>query len=308
MFPHGQEGMLDKRKVITDLLAVDQTTEEEFQLNLIPKQYEIPADAMYDLLVGMPAIGIYGRPYNFRQRLALIKLPPLLMANAMPDQLRKTVASALGARSINQALTGKTAYAQIMVNGQTEDKKPGPYNMVFHPFGYAYKKQKEFRGESIPMGIFSPDGITGQDIATNRFKALNVNPHNGGAYFALSPNNAKFNITRNRALSTFWSAAYSPNKQFVTITYHILANTDAMQDALAGIFQQSETLGDLLTRLSLQAEEMSGADQKTLQNTIETIRVMVTPKEVAPIEKLRIELNALESSLRRLTKQLSQLS
>jgi hypothetical protein len=272
---------------------------------LSPK--EIQEAKPYYLLRGIPAIGIYGNPYNFRSRLALIKLPPLMIVNAMPEQLKQQLMSALGGKTIDQAFSTKTIYAQIMVNGQTPDKKPGPYNMVFHPFGYAYNKPMLLFSNNVPMGIFNPDGISNLDIATNQFTALNVNAHDGTGLL-LSPNNARFKVTPGRALSTFWSAAYSPNKRFVTITYHILANNDTMQKALVAIFQQSETLSDVLTRLKIQVEQMSGADRRALENAVEKIHTMVTPKEMNPLDILKIQLDELMQSLQQLSEQLSQLS
>lgn len=320
---NANDNPLTKRKVPQEEIADDRTTYHfigEFQVSLTEdEEYLIPLRTPeeireakpYYLLRGMPAIGIYGDPYNFRNRFALIKLSPKMMAPAMPEQLRQQLIRALApGKTIDQALHGKIVYAQIMVTGQTQDKKPGPFNMVFHPFAYTFNNKKKSFSNNISMGIFNADGVnpTPKGITFNRFQGQNVTPHPGKDAFALSPDNAKFNITPGRAVSTFWSAAYSPNKQYVTITYHILANTDAMQTEFADIFQQSDTLADVLTRLQLQAEQISDPDKQALENAIETIRSMVTPQEIDPLDVLEQQLASLAQSLEQLNEQLSQLS
>ena len=304
--------LLEKRKIPEAQRAIDGTiTPGEFQVNLITNQIRIPEEAIYDLLVGIPAIGIYGAEYLFRKRLALIKLSPEMVMYAMPTELQQQLISVLAPnRSINEALHNKTIYAHIMVNGQTEEKKTGPYNMVFHPFGYAYKQQLIF-SESIPMGLFGANGINqvSNGITFNEFKAQNVNPHNG-ATFALSPNNAQFNISPSRATATFWSAAYSPNKQYVTITYHILANTDTTENALTNIFSQSETLANVLTRMQLltKSTNINAADRTALIHAMNTIRYIANWQETKHLDDLQQELNQLSRSLQQLDAQLAAIS
>ena len=307
------DNILEKRKVPKQDIASDRTSgESEFQINLITDKAKIPNNEIYHLLIGIPAIGIYDpADYSFRLRLALIKLSPEMIMHIMPHELQQALISALApGKSIAQALQGKNVYAHIMITEQTGNKKTRPFNMVFHPFGYTYKKQDSFN-EKIPMGVFGANGINpvSNGITFNEFKAQSVYPHNGDATtFALSPNNAQFAIKSNRSISTFWSAAYSPDKQYVTITFHILANDDETSSSLLQGLNQAYNFGDMLiginsTKFLLEKTE----DKEALENAMHTIRSIANWQETKQLIDLQQQLNQLSRSLQQLNQQLEQL-
>ncbi|MEX0939726.1 MAG: hypothetical protein WDZ41_00010 [Candidatus Babeliales bacterium] len=302
--------LLQKPKQQIGNITWDRTTHQtaegqlyEFQVNLIPGEDRINLAQMplFSLLTGIPAIGIYGTPYNFRERHALIRVDPLFLIAALPATLSQALKKAFNMQDLENILKNKTVFAQIIINGllNNQDARNKSYNMVFHPFGYAFTKQ-QFFNDNIPMGIFDSNSLRTADIASNTFSALNVNAHTPQD---ISPNNAKIHV-ENRELSTFWSAAYSLNKQYLALTYHILVNTPQQQQALAQKTQAANNLGDLLTSFALWKDSLSPIDALIIQDAIDTIDAILDGSEyleqgelVKTLKKLTRELKGLHNKL-----------
>ncbi|MDP3889003.1 MAG: hypothetical protein Q8Q25_00475 [bacterium] len=271
---------------------IDQTAygfPSEFQLNLKENKNTLSTKitpygnlGLYDHI---PAIGFYQTPYLFAVRLALIELDQNMLEHALPTTLKQALICNLATTSLQSIITSKTIYSHIMISGHIPEKNT--YNLVFHPFACSFI-QKLLFNINMPMGVFYPNGITTTSNATS-FESLsqqNVNAHNG-IDLAFSPNNARIGIAANRSVSTFWSAAHSPNKQFVTITYHIMANNQPTQIAFENIIQNAANLGDLLNSMeAIKKTLANAADKNALDNAIDTIRTILKWQEHQQVAEL----------------------
>lgn len=225
--------LLQRERAYGENVAVDRNhAHNEFQVNLVADR-PIPDQEMetFRLQIGVPAIGHYQPGYPMRLRYVYLNVPKHLMARIVPQALW------------NQVKNAPHFFGQIMVHGLSREEYSRQHeifqenNLIFHPFAYAFMKQ-QFFSTSVPMGIFNASGIapaSSGSITFNNFKPQGVNPHTPNA---LSPNNARFKLSGCPMFCSFWSAAYSQNKQYATATYHLLINN---RDLVATFEQQLST-------------------------------------------------------------------
>jgi hypothetical protein len=284
----------------------------EFQINLIEHKNTLSSKPTpygnLGLYNHIPAIGFYQSPYLFTLRLALIELDPQMIEHGMPSSLKTALMKSLApGKSFNDILATKTLYAHIMISGDIEGKKQ--YNLVFHPFGYSFMGKLLFN-INMPMGVFDANGIeaTSQGISFGSFQAQNVNAHNGKD-FAFSPNNARISVPANRSVSTFWSAAYSPNKQFITITYHIMANNLQTQTAFEKFIRGATNIADLLNTMKTTEDTLANPnDRNALEETIKTINIILKWQEYQPAPSTAPTMTKPPATIQDLSKKLGQLS
>lgn len=279
--------------------------EHEFQINLKENQQKLSTGpSPYQHFDHIPALGFYGDPYQFSLRLALIELNPHMITYALPDSLKKSLIQHIApGKSLQEVLHGRTVYAHVMISGFIPGKNT--YNIVFHPFGYSFMKppiEKPYFNIYIPMGIFNPHGIapTSHGISFEQFNPENVNAHNG-ASIAFSPNNARIALSPNRSISTFWSAAYSPDKNYITITYHIMVNDQKIEENFKQFIKTAANLENLLSSLEIAKNTLANPEDKNaLTMAIDSITTILHWQDY----QQRVKLSAL---LTQLTLQLNQL-
>lgn len=241
----------------------------------------------------VPFIGIYGSPYVLQDLLARIKFDPRMIDHA-PESIKKLVPPGIQDLSFN-----------VMIH----NAEPKTYNMVFHMWAGTWQPTKLFN-INVDMGILAPNGVqpaSSNSIPFNQITAQNVHVHDGGKTIANSPNNARFTVTPQRDISTFWSIAISPNKRHAVVTFHILSNTIATENMIEAAVRQANTLGDFLKALEKGAATLQRPiDQQALQEAVRTIETMIAPPlrvapAPAPIPQKTLE-DALETLARQLTR------
>ena len=311
-YPMDFNTLLNKPKIPTR--TIESTAygfPEEFQINLKENKNTLSTKTtpygnlgLYDHI---PAIGFYTDPYQFAIRLALIELDPRMITQALPQTLKQALINNLApGKSLQEILGSRTVYAHIMISSFIPDTVK--YNLVFHPFAYSFMKKPAFN-INIQMGVFNANGIgtTSSGIAFETLRAESVIAHNG-IDFAFSPNNARIAITANRSVSTFWSAAYSPDKQFVTITYHIMTNNEKTQNAFEKFISAATNLGNLLNSMATTKDTLDNAvDNNALEDAINTIVAILKWQEQQQIVQLSTTLNQLTIQLKQLQQQLEKI-
>jgi hypothetical protein len=241
----------------------------------------------------IPLIGYYGDEYLFRNNYGLIKFNKKQLPSYITDSINIDRIPHLSCQVI---LHGAFEFQDRFGNYLPQ---PTVNNMVFHSFAYAFTK-KQYFDVLVPMGIFFANGVQPKDIGKDSLQASSVIVHESGirGVPAFSPNNARFNITNNRAISTFWSIATSPDTQHATISYHILINSPALMDRIHPLLDVSETLNDFITNLQQASFELTNAeDQEALNNAL---AIIINIAGSNPLEKLSISLSQLQVTLQKL--------
>jgi hypothetical protein len=109
------------------------------------------------------------------------------------------------------------------------------FNLVFHGtmlswFANKYKDydfKTQAISENLLMGIFNFDGIPAVlGMGNNQLELQSVNPHDNH----FSPDNAKFKVSDDRNLVTFWSVAKSTDQNRAVVTYHVLVNSGVYEN------------------------------------------------------------------------------
>lgn len=252
----------------------------------------------YDRLISKspPNIGVYGPGYPMLARIGLIQLAPKMITNWLPNELRRLLPTA--------------HVPDIIFNVEIDRGAPKTYNMVFHPWAGTWQNKKLFN-INVPMGLFAVNGVqpaSSNSIPFNTLIPQNVHVHNEGNALAYSPNNARFTVTPNRTISTFWSAAFSPDKQHGIVTFHILANNDQAEKIIVDSLESAQTIGEFLRALERNSNTLAQqVDRQALQEAINTIEVLVgnKPAIIPPIVKA--EVHVLSENLRTLTTRLQAL-
>ena len=237
--------------------------DKQFQLSLRGAPSELNLRVHQEpivLLEGVPSIGVYGAHggYPLARRLVLVEFNPEQAYQFVPDAIKK---NSPPKTSIYATISGSfyEAADHIIFPANT------PYNLIFHSALWKWTGLHNVV-HNILMGIFNPDGIdnnVSQAIAFNSLAPSNVNIHDNDN---LSPNNARFKVSGQRAVASFWSAAISPQKNETIITFHLLINDVAAEKLFLDAVSKSNNLKELLGAL-----ETISQDKKTIQNFVETV-------------------------------------
>ena len=211
------------------------------------------------LIDGFPAIGVYGTPYVFRTRLALIELGPQQLVK-IPD-------------AIAQQLTNKKVDLHVVINGLLHGGKTDRVNnLVYH--GWTAKLEGTDRfSVNVPMGIFMANGVKAapaESVAFDRLQGSNVNPHDP---LDLSPNNARFEIIEGRNVATFWSIAQY--KDAATVTFHVILNNQDMVDVLRVCLDHAYNNDDVTYWLGTLAKSANGPDKVAIEKAVATINQLL---------------------------------
>lgn len=290
-----------KQNFVEGFQTVDQH-ENEFQLSLSPQKSITKILPNLSLFAGVPAIGIYGTPYDFRTRIALIEMNSAIVGKLLPEVLGQKLREIMGDYRADQIKS------YVMISGKAQ-KTSNIYNMVFHPVVSVWQQPQRHFNLRTTMGLFDPNGIgaaTGpESIGINSFTTPHVNVHASQLpdIDDASPNNAQFAIYQNRAISTFWSAAVSSERKRAVVTFHILVNDSNLEVGIQKQIKRSQNLGQLLQNLS-SIPLANQADQQAFKNALAKIREMATGATV-PQSK---QPDLLEQALQNLAKQLQELN
>ncbi len=259
--------------------------------NLNVKVYNVTVN----LFGEVPAIGYYneGNEYNFRMRKFLVAMLSEMVVALAPRGLVREITSQLSIRSnkadFSSDLQSKSInfYFHATATGVVENQKADPidktYNMLFHGFlAPVFDVIKTFQSDVL-MGVFQRDGVTNSgSIAFDNLTKQDVHFHE-----ADSPDNAKFKVDDGRKVSTFWSAAISPDagdvkqgtakhlEKRVIVTYHLLINDKDLEAKLIKIFAE-KSFGALLRRTSEVAKDTTALpnekDRAALAGFVATLR------------------------------------
>ena len=268
----------------------------EFYLSFKPISYvQTRIGVMPDLksylgnLLGIPFISPYGGGVvNSMYRMGLITMTVPMLAKVMPGSLKKALAQQLGVRprGLIKALQAiNTSFDAIALTNTLTDNAPAPatsiYNIRYHYWvaqwhNPTFVHLRDFQ-EPVFMGAFETYGVTSTPANGNALAFNALQPQTVHFHQAVSPNNARFYLDPTRAIATFWLAAVSQDKQWVNITYFVIAHRGLATDTLAGIFSTATTLGALKNKIErLQARWLSAQDKQALMRWVTTVITAVT--------------------------------
>ncbi|MBF0207368.1 MAG: hypothetical protein HQK53_10815 [Oligoflexia bacterium] len=257
----------------------------EFYLNATTTPLDMDERAVH--IRGEALVGHYSAPYNYRARLALIRLEVQSIKNVLPDSLRDSLAKALGVVPTNlfahleaPALAATIRFSSIVLGDVIDSANDSPdatYNLIYHPWSWLRQVQipwgaaapgapavlvSPFFSENVKMGIFDAGGVyflndLNDSITFGSLADRNVNYHAldpAGNRGIFSPNNARFGIVRACNFSTFWAVAIStvPNDNHINITHFLIANNRQSEDFLMNsVFDPTtNNLHDVRTKIN----------------------------------------------------------
>lgn len=164
----------------------------------------------------IPQIGHYQRDYAILPTLAAIKLP-IRQLEAFPDAIKREF--------VNYDANHLDLYVMIWQDGGRSieaQNQIGKRNLIFHPVAFPEAQKGETHCRNLQMGIFEAEGIQAAHgnpaIAFNRFGSQNVHIHPYARHIqamCISPDNARFYLPPEQALSSFYSACKLPNQRAV---------------------------------------------------------------------------------------------
>lgn len=240
---------------------------KEFQVNLTPDALQLGSNTT--LLFGIPLMGHYNADYNYLKRLALISINPiiderfpvgdkwyrLMLANILdtwPKEKKITWEMFGDSPKYSSQLTDRIKKMDVKLNfiilgtviDPKNDSPDKSYNLIFHPWvGLWHKKGNlmEFFNEDIQVGIFDENGLRYPiaDIARYGWEPINVIWH---APASISPNNARVPINTTFEFSRFASVAISDDKQYMSMSFFLLANTIKGENFLVNIIHKSNNI------------------------------------------------------------------
>jgi len=281
------EPYLSKKRNNNVRQTLDSIGFNEFQVSLKEDNFNLPifidknnknkVTNMY--FEGVPLIGVYnGDNYNMLNRVALIQNRQRMVTTA-PESLLKELGDLK-----NKQIDFFTVIYSMPRNPRSTNQV---YNLVLHPWARTLKKgAKDEKNFSIklPMGIFQANGVHKKGDAPVAFEKFNpedvvIHPVGNGE-LAFSPNNAHFNTMVERHVSTFWSAATSPDKKRAVIVFNVLFNDPKTAQLIMGITKYAKTLGDLINNMQIisATNDLKAEDKQALKNAVEKIKQMVNIK------------------------------
>ena len=140
---------------------------------------------------------------------------------------------------------------------------------------------------NMPAGLFDPKGVEvkpgSNSIAFNTFSLQNIITHasNRADYYDdMSPNNVHFGVTPNRKISSFWTALFSPKKEKLALTFNILINDQALEEALEKELLKAHTPQTFIALVSstlFNLLKTNPQDTTTLQEALATIKANMVP-------------------------------
>jgi len=230
------------------------------------------------LFSGAPVLGFYRKRfkndwYLFFSRLLLVQFDPIVYWNFLPSSVQNVL------KNVNRCFIRGAIVIDVKIKSEDEDtvaRKSRLVNLLYHSWvGEIMGKKGNFEID-IPMGIFEPNGI--EPYTQEKFdvpdkygkrrvdKRIGISfgelgkqrVHEHGAY---SPDNARFVVSSNRNIATFWSVAVYPGHAHALVTFHILVNNDDIavlmgadaQTTLNGLLHKYYT--DVLPKISGQEDK-----------------------------------------------------
>ncbi len=224
----------------------------------------------YQLFAQFPLFGNYlGSGYCVSERIALIEMLPSML-NKIPQALQQALGANAKLACFYTAITGPVPdyFAE-------DDSKDRSYNAVFHGFLLAETSDNRlYYRHDVAMGIFEANGVSQhvEGISFNTLSNIDVHCHDN----RMSPDNARFTVTKERVISTFWSAA--TRGQRTIATYNLFINTGEERDKIRTILEAATSFDDLLSNLQAHAQTLSNtADKEALEGFVTTMQAMRTP-------------------------------
>ena len=254
-----------------------------------------------------------GEYYNLKKRIAFIECSPtcLILPHALLDEIGAIL-------DIPYDIPVKEQLSQLIMRIPTiafnivfssnveeplqdSDRKPNSnilpqktYNLVYHPWtgNYATSIGKMNDYCVYPyMGYFAASGVSNASgdefsphgpLTYNQLAQKQVHWHG-----AMSPDNARIAIDKKRDISTFWAAAFSEDKKYLTVSYHLLFNTPKVQDEAEEICADAITVRDLLEKFSTMTGKLDcDEDRSALTTTLDVINTIIehhaTQKQYSP--------------------------
>jgi hypothetical protein len=254
----------------------------EFQLSTVnPKKITDPQvfPQQINLLGGAPTIGVYGTPYVWRLRTALIELAPKSLVEVPEVVLNRTIEALkipgdLIAKRKFDAAELQRIKLHVLISGPLQSQER-VNNLLFHGWAAGVENSARFNA-GVPMAAFLGRGVKATSAGSIAFdqalRAESVNPHDPND---LSPNNARFEIEAGRNIVSFWSvAAY---KGAATITFHVIINDPKLNDRFKACSKTAQMALDFVNCLdALSALLGAGQDKTTLDAARVTIAQLLS--------------------------------
>jgi len=181
--------------------------------------------------LGLPMIGIYGTPYNFRG-VAVVQNTTHLLEGA-PETVKNLVKN----KNVN--------YYTMFWGSHLYGKDNKADNIVLHPVVRRWQLAPDWRGSedhtstnfntSVPVGIFGATAnVRPEDIASNQLKPLAVNYHDR-IYFSPNNGHVKLPVGENE-VATFWLVIQDPiHVNNMIVTFNIVLNGESGYQMLQDI-------------------------------------------------------------------------
>lgn len=232
-----------------------------FQMNLSGKKLNIDARGY---IIGVPIIGQYKDTYNFLNRLVLIlhdsnNALDNIVFNPRYDRITEILRNKFQVNS-NQDLLNILKNNNVtvdissimlgrMISFENNNDSNKIYNLIYHFWlGQNYLDNngnvKDYLNNDVEMGLFNTigvDEINGNDnIPFNRIEKREISLHD---YYAISPNNARFQILNNSQVSHFVSLAFykkGDGNYNISISNFAFINSESLELYLMSVLGKSD--------------------------------------------------------------------
>ena len=214
---------------------------------------------------GNVTFGYYEDGYPKIERRAIITMLPTMLNHA-PENLKQALCN-INNLAIYTVISGPT-------------RPTTACNTLFHEFLLKDLSIRNNYQKNLAMGLFEGNGVSKADLSFDSLTELDVNYHDHGSPSGAcySPNNARFNITAGRNISTFWIAGINPGKTKAIVLYNLFTNTLEQTEIISHLFAAATSFDDLLSNLHAHAQTLiSDADKEALEGFITTMQAMRTP-------------------------------
>jgi len=209
--------------------------------------------------VGFPLIGHYAEIYQMHSRLALIELDQHRITQVLPSVAQNKLAGLLGINisELQDNLNKKNSAFNTIICGGYEINSNASFaydNLVYHAWRGAkhlvpvsHGATINYFNENIYIGIFGAQGVSVTDLKINDFVSINVNWHDPSA---ISPDNAHVVFDKNQDFISFWAIAVSMDKNDISITLFLIAQSPLAQDLIMEILKKSRTIRDVMQAIN----------------------------------------------------------
>jgi len=186
------------------------------------------------------------------------------------------------------------------VDGVEVRKQGAQFNLVMHEALLAWLQRQVGQARTFKAGLFGTDGVeqladNQAPITLNELTNIEVNPHYDGDktdVLAYSPDNAKFGVTADRGVVSFWAVSCWEGR--ILISYQVLLLTQQVKDLFMPMIDEikkvrpaQKQLDDLVAGLkNFSGKDLVAAEVITPQDAQAFGRVAASLKQLAAPEEV----------------------